>query len=152
MFGYRIAKTTHIRDLTGIGARLYGGRWNHKGTALIYASQTRSLATVEFLVHLSLPQTPTDVSMATIEIPDDVRPEAIVLGSLPSNWRTYPAPPELADLGTAWAQAKRSLLLRVPSAVVEHEFNILINPAHPDMPRVSLVDVKKVTINGRLLR
>jgi len=148
---YRIAKTSYIKDLTGAGARLYGGRWNHKGTPLIYTSQTRSLATVEFLVHLSLPHAPADISMATIEIPDDVRPEVIALHSLPSNWRKKPAPSELADLGTTWAQAKRSLLLRVPSAVVEHEFNILINPAHPDMPRVAVVNVEKLTINDRPL-
>lgn len=89
--------------------------------------------------------------MATIEISDDVRPEVIALHSLPSNWRKKPAPSKLADLGTAWAQAKRSLLLRVPSAVVEHEFNILINPAHPDMPRVAVVNVEKLTINDHLL-
>ncbi len=149
---YRIAKTPYIKDLTGAGARLYGGRWNHKGIPLIYTSQTRSLATVEFLVHLSLPHAPADISMATIEIPDDVRPEVMALRSLPKNWRAKPALPMLADLGSAWAQAKRSLLLRVPSAVVEHESNILINPAHPDMPRVAVVNVEELAINDRLLR
>jgi len=51
---YRIAKTRHIYDLTGAGARLYGGRWNHKGIGMIYTSETRSLASLEFLVHIAI--------------------------------------------------------------------------------------------------
>ena len=35
----------------GEGARLYGGRWNHRGTRLVYASSTLSLAALECLVH-----------------------------------------------------------------------------------------------------
>ena len=152
MLVYRIARTEHIRDLTGTGARLYGGRWNHSGTALIYASETRSLATVEFLVHVSPPHAPTDLSMATIEIPDDLVPEEVAASSLPRNWRDFPAPLELAELGTSWARAHRNLLLRVPSAVVEHEYNILINPSHADMSRVALVKVESYTLDKRLVR
>jgi len=151
MFIYRIARTEHIRDLTGTGARLYGGRWNHPGTALIYTSETRSLATVEFLVHVSPPHAPTDLSMATLEILDDVAPEGVAVSSLPRNWRDFPAPLELAELGTSWARARRSLLLRVPSAVVEHEYNILINPSHADMLRVVLVEVESYTLDERLV-
>ena len=152
MLVYRIAGTGHVRDLTGAGARLYSGRWNHRGTALIYTSETRSLATVEYLVHVSLPYAPTGLNIATIGIPDDIGPEAIELSSLPRNWQDFPAPLELADVGTSWVQAKRSLLLRVPSAVVQHEHNLLINPSHTDMSRVVLVDVERLALDERLLR
>jgi RES domain-containing protein len=58
----------------------------------------------------------------------------------------------LAELGTTWAIKNESLLLRVPSAVVEHEFNILINPLHPDMKQVSILQIENYTLDKRLLR
>jgi RES domain-containing protein len=152
MLLYRISKSAHIKDLTGIGARLYGGRWNHRGVALLYTSESRSLATVEYLVHLSMPEAPSDLSMATLEVPDDIVPEELDPSSLPKNWRETPAPIKLADLGTEWARSKTSLLLRVPSAVVEHEHNIIINPAHDDMSRVKLVKVEAYRLHERLTR
>jgi len=152
MLVYRIATSTHVNDLSGEGARLHGGRWNHRGTAVIYTSETRSLATVELLVHVSLSFAPTDLKMATIEVPDEPAPEVVDVAALPPNWRGFPAPPELADLGTSWARSGRSLLLRVPSAVVEHEYNILINPAHPDIARIALAGVEDFLLDRRLAR
>jgi RES domain-containing protein len=152
MLVYRIATSTHVNDLSGEGARLHGGRWNHRGTAVIYTSETRSLATVELLVHVSLSFAPTDLKMATIEVPDEPAPEVVDVAALPPNWRGFPAPPELADLGTSWARSGRSLLLRVPSAVVEREHNILINPAHPDIARIALAGVEDFRLDRRLAR
>ncbi|NIR50304.1 RES family NAD+ phosphorylase [candidate division KSB1 bacterium] len=60
---YRIARSAYIEDLSGTGARLYGGRWNHKGTSIVYTSKNRALATVEYLVHVSLAILPTDLSL-----------------------------------------------------------------------------------------
>lgn len=150
MLVYRIAKTDYVRDLTGIGAKLYGGRWNHRGTALIYTSETRALATIEYLVHVSMANVPKNLSMATLEVPDDPAAETISPESLPGNWRDFPAPSELADLGTQWAQSERGLLLVVPSAVVTQERNILINPLHPEMARVVLRNVENYEMDQRL--
>jgi RES domain-containing protein len=152
MLLYRISKAEHVRDLTGAGARLYGGRWNHRGVPLIYASESRSLATVEYLVHMSLPEAPGDLCIATLDVPHDVVPEEMDPSSLPRDWRENPAPVELADVGTEWARSKRSLLLRVPSAVVEHEHNVLLNPAHDDMSRVRLTKIEPCTLDERLIR
>jgi RES domain-containing protein len=139
---YRIAKTPYIHDLTGMGARLYGGRWNCKGVGIVYAAESRALATVEYLVHVPLSLVPRDLSMAMLHIPDWIPSKAIAIVNLPANWRDYPAPPVLADLGTEWALSGKTLLLRAPSAVVEHEWNILINPLHPDMPHVTIAQVE----------
>jgi len=152
MLLFRIAKGIYVHDLTGSGARLYGGRWNHRGVPLIYTSESRSLATVEYLVHLALPEAPTDLWMATLEVPDGIAPEELDASSLPKNWRESPAPVALADLGTEWARSRSSLLLRVPSAVVEHEHNILINPAHDEMPRLKLANVEPCKLDDRLVR
>lgn len=152
MKAYRIAKTRYINDLSGSGARRYGGRWNHKGTSMIYTSENRALATVEYLVHVPLSIVPTHLSLATLQIPDKITPKAISKSDLPGNWREYPAPSKLAELGTNWANKSESLLLRVPSAVVEHEYNILINPLHPDMKHVSIAQIERYTVDKRLLR
>jgi len=152
MIVYRIAKTKYISDLSGMGARLYGGRWNHKGVGLIYTSETRALATVEYLVHVPLSMVPNDLSIASIEIPDDIVTKEIPISDLPGNWRNYPSPLELAELGTRWALSNDTLLLCVPSAVVEHEFNILINPLHPDMIHVTISHIENYRFDNRLLQ
>lgn len=152
MFVYRIAKTKYIHDLSGTGARVYGGRWSKKGIGIIYTSENRALATVEYLVHVPLSLVPGDIGIATLKIPDGITPQEISISGLPANWRDYPAPPELAEIGTRWALANDTLLLRVPSAVVEHECNILINPSHPDMKHVSISQTERYTLDARLLR
>ena len=152
MLVYRIAKREVVGDLTGTGARLFGGRWNHRGTAIVYTSETRSLATVEYLVHLSLSNAPRGLMIATIEIPDSIVSEDIPRSSLPKGWRDYPPPRGVADLGTRWAKSKKSLFLRVPSAVVEQEYNILINPLHSEMPRVVLREMEAFEFDKRLVR
>jgi len=151
MVVFRIARSAYVRDLSGAGARLYGGRWNHRGTGVIYASETRSLATLEYLVHVPLAHLPADLSLASLEIPDDVPLEEIGRSDLPEGWRRFPAPSELADLRTAWARSCRGLVLRVPSAVVEHEYNVLLNPSHPDISRVAFADVRPLSLDERLL-
>ena len=149
---FRIAKTAHINDLSGAGARLNGGRWNRPGIGLLYTSPTRALATVEFLVHVPASVLPRNLSIATLQIPDPVVPEEIPATDLPKNWRQHPAPPALAEMGSAWALSNRTLLLRAPSAVVEHEFNVLINPAHPDMRQVNIAIVQPYLFDARLTR
>jgi RES domain-containing protein len=152
MLVYRIAKARYVHDLSGTGAREYGGRWNNKGIGIIYTSESRALATVEYLVHVPLSFVPGDMSIVTLEIPDDITPKKISISALPANWRDYPAPPELAEIGTRWALANDTLLLRIPSAVVEHECNILINPSHPDMKHVTISRTERYTLDTRLLR
>jgi RES domain-containing protein len=149
---FRIAKNRYLRDLSGTGAMLYGGRWNQKNIPIIYVAENRALATVEYLVHIPLSIIPKNLSIACFEIPDDIIPEEVSIAMLPKNWRDYPAPVKLADLGSEWALAKRSLLLRVPSVVVADQFNLLINPNHPEITRVTISRIEKYTFNKRLLR
>ncbi len=152
MQAFRIAKTAQIRDLSGTGAMLYGGRWNQKNIPVVYTSENRALATVEYLVHIPLSIIPGGISMACLDIPDDMIPEQVSIAKLPKNWRAYPAPEELAQLGTEWALAGRSPLLRVPSVIVAGEFNLLINPKHPEITRVKIARIEKYNFNKRLLR
>lgn len=97
---YRIATTAHIKDLSGAGARLYGGRWNEKGVAVIYTSESRALAVLEYLVHLPMVFAPGELSIMELKVPDFISPREVDRRSLPSDWRSYPALEALAAIGT----------------------------------------------------
>lgn len=149
---FRISKSKFIRDLSGTGARLYGGRWNEKGVPVIYTAENRSLATVEYLVHTSFAIQPRGLSIATLEMPDTVSLTTVLLGDLPDYWRSYPAPPELSEIGANWTRSNVTSLLCVPSAVVPEEYNVLINPLHPEMKYVKILAVDNYEFDQRLLR
>ncbi len=149
---FRIAKTKYIRDLTGSGPRTYGGRWNHKGVGLVYTSESRSLAAIEFLVHVPVSIAPKDISIITIEIPKKISRKNIDLKDLPKNWRENLPPEEIARMGSDWANSKESLLLRVPSAIIQNEYNILINPMHPDIGLLKLSKPERFSFDLRLFR
>jgi RES domain-containing protein len=148
---YRIAQTTYIRDLSGSGPRLYGGRWNPKGIGVIYTSESRALAALELFVHLSRTVIPPGLSLASIEIPDHASGKEITMEELPRNWRSYPAPLELADIGASWIWSKKSLLLRLPSVIMPPEKNVLINPAHPEITGVRILKVDPYSPDPRLI-
>lgn len=149
---YRIAKERYIKDLSGEGARSYGGRWNRKGTSVLYTAENRSLATVEYLVHLPIALVPEDTYIAELTIPDQIEYEQINIGDLPRQWAVYPAPLALADIGEAWIRRGETLLLKVPSSVVRGEWNVLINPQHRLFEKVELTSVEPYSFDERLLK
>jgi RES domain-containing protein len=151
MVVFRIARGPHASDLTGLGARSYGGRWNRNGTAVVYTSTSPALATVESLVHVDFGIQPRDLRMVSIDLPDDAPIESIDAASLPANWKHYPAPQRLADIGSEWVASGRTLLLRVPSAVVDREVNVLVNPAHARASDVRIVGDEPFAFDPRLL-
>jgi len=149
---FRISTFEHINDMTGSGARIYGGRWNHAGYPVVYTSGSRSLAALEFLVHVPMALAPENLSIVEINIQKNLERESIKESQLPSNWRDYPAPEQLANIGTNWIKSKSSLLLDIPSAVVDKEVNTLINPLHPDIKFVNLANIDKFSFDTRLFK
>jgi len=152
MVVYRISRRKFIRDLSGLGAKVHGGRWNPKGVSLVYTSESTALALLEYYVHADSAFLPTDVAIASIHMPDDVSRKEILIGDLPPDWRTYPAPVQLSRIGEGWAKSGESLLLFIPSVVVPKERNVLINPGHPLMKDVSIIDVEDYSFDERLGR
>lgn len=148
--GWRISPPEYARDLSGEGARLFGARWNREGTAVIYTSESRSLATLETLVHMTYPELPRGWKIVSIGVPKSIVPKEIKISSLPPDWHHHLAPPLLAEIGTKWAVSMESLLLRVPSAVEKHEFNIIINPQHPGIKFVNIIEVEDYVFDDRL--
>ena len=110
----------------------YGARWNPPGRAVVYTSENLSLACLEFIVHLDLDDLPRGLVAIPASIPETVTIETIGEADLPRNWRRFPFPKALQRLGKEWLDRSSSAVLSVPSVVVPHERNLLINPAHPD--------------------
>jgi RES domain-containing protein len=132
MVGWRICKKRHAASaLSGVGAEKHGGRWNHRGDRMVYMSTSLSLAALEFFVHLQPDNIPDDLVSVSIVIPADVSAEIISADQLPNNWRDFPAPASLQEIGSKWLRESRSLLLIVPSAINPIEQNVMLNPAHP---------------------
>ncbi len=152
MVAYRIAKREYIEDLSGEGARLHGGRWNRKGTAVVYLAENRALATVEYLVHVPLSLLPVDLYIAEISLPARAEIEEVRSKALPANWATHPPPAALAEIGEEWITRNETLVLRVPSAVVQGECNLLINPKHQHAKQIKIVSSDPMQIDARLLK
>lgn len=134
----------------GEGARLYGGRWNTPGVAVVYTSATVSLAVLEAFVHVDGEDAPADLVIIPVEIPASLAVRAIAPGELPRNWRTTPAPPALPEIGDKWARALETAVLSVPSAVVPQERNYVLNPAHPDMAKLEFGRPEPFSFDPRL--
>jgi RES domain-containing protein len=127
-------------DLSGNGARLYGGRWNTPGRPLIYAAETAALAVLEVRVHLDL-----DWDM----LPDDYVLVAIDTAAIVAETIHEP-PDDPRAIGDAWIESRRSALLRVPSWIVPESYNVLINPAHPDALSIQVGPVRAFHFDQRL--
>jgi RES domain-containing protein len=148
---YRLLRKKHAKRadlLAGAGAALFGGRWNEKGTRLIYASPHVSLAVLEALVHASM--LPKDMVLVSLNVPNDVAIRHWRPSSLPRGWADYPFRAATQKRGTAWARAGRELAVWVPSAVVPSEWNCLLNPMHADIARVRAKVIGRFRFDPRL--
>jgi len=148
---FRIAREKYIRDLSGEGARRYGGRWNKKGDAVLYTSTHESLAVLELLAHVSLQLMPNDLHVLVLSLPDHIDSTQITPKQLPRNWQSYPAPVKLAETGSKWLISKKTLMLRVPSVIIPGEQNVLLNPGHPQMEQVRIQKVRTFSFDSRIL-
>jgi RES domain-containing protein len=135
---------------TGAGGLYVASRWNHRGTAMVYTASSRALAALEYFVNLEPGEAPDDLLMAEAAFAGDSI-ETMEPGSLPADWRTLDNL-VCRNLGSAWAASCRSLALVVPSAVVEGDSNILLNPAHPDFGAVALAKPVPFHFDPRMFR
>lgn len=148
---WRVCKRRHAA-FDGEGARLAGGRWNRPGTAVVYTSETLSLAALELLAHCDPSLLPSDLVAIGAELPEGLAPERLDAASLPRNWRHYPAPDALGHIGTDWVRGLSSVALSVPSVVVPRERNVLLNPAHADFRAIRLGRPEPFSFDSRLAR
>ena len=135
---------------SGEGARLYGGRWNQKGVAVVYAAGTQSLAMLETLVQ----DEPLRARYVMIgaRIPQGLRIDRIDARDLPVDWRHVSARGKLQTIGTQWANARSAAILAVPSAIIPAETNYLLNPLHNDFRRIRIGRPMKFETDLRLIK
>ena len=148
---WRLVKTRHAgAAFDGEGARLYGGRWNQPGTAVVYLGGSAALCALETFVHLARSDRALSFVLSEVRIPDGVAIERLEKDRLPPNWREEPAPPATMAIGTRWSAQKRSAILEVPSAIVPMESNYLLDPAHPDAARIVVSPPKPFSFDPRM--
>ncbi|UGQ48872.1 RES family NAD+ phosphorylase [Massilia endophytica] len=137
------APTYPANDLTGTGAKLTGGRWNSKGTHVVYCAANIALATLETVHYLRGGTLPYDRYLVRVDIPDAVWEKRTVLDPLPGGWDAIPAGVTASMAGDAWIASNAAALLQVPSVIVPDEYNILINPAHANSASIVATTVRK---------
>lgn len=150
---FRIEREKYLETtLKGIGAALTEGyRWNSLNTYLVYTAESRALATLEVSVHLDLSEDlPTDRYYVEIDIPDDITIFELKIEDLPDGWNSKPPILETQYIGDDFVKEKSAAVLKVPSSIVQQEFNYLINPNHPDAERIAVISASPFIFDSRL--
>ena len=147
---WRLIKPQFSPGLDGEGSRLWGGRWNSPGTPVVYTASSLALAALEYFVgipsHLRKPGDLPILVAVAVQVPDHLL-HPFDMASLPENYG-------IADCrvaGDGWSVGQASLGLMVPSQVIRREMNILLNPAHPDMPQVQVAVSEPFFFDDRLV-
>ena len=136
---------------SGEGARLFGGRWNSRGVSVVYASTSLALAAVETFVNLEPNLAPDDYVSIAVNVPDSLTIERIEVKALPRDW--YRSRNEgLQRLGDEWVRLGRTVGMFVPSTVIRGDWNMLLNPAHADFPKIKFQEPERFVFDARMFR
>jgi RES domain-containing protein len=149
MIVYRVGRTRYARDVDGEGARLFGGRWNHKLTPCIYTSESRALALLEYTANVNIDDIPRALSITTFEI----NPAYILdlaASALPGDWKSTPVPLSTKDFGTNLLHKADYGIIKIPSAIMDDEFNYLLNPLFREAAAYSIQSVRDFIYDVRL--
>ena len=148
---WRIAKARYRDDaFSGNGGLQNAGRWHLQGQRVVYAASSLALAALEVFVHLNRAHAGIRWVMFEIGIPDEVPIEALAKAQLPRTWRHNPPTGSTMRLGSEWLRPGRAVVLRVPSAIIPAESNILINPQHTDFGKLKLGRPQAFEFDSRL--
>lgn len=158
MILWRIEYSRHLDDsLTGTGARLHGGRWNQRGTGVVYLSSSLSLAAFEKFVHAQPSGKHDGLFAVGVEVPDELVKHATRPSPLPRGWRSPEPDPATMQWGTDWAASKATVAALVPSTLLpldqfeqQGEFNLMLDPDHPDMKRVHVTAQMPYSFDPRM--
>ncbi len=148
MLVYRITPNRYARDITGTGAAMFGGRWNKKGTPVLYTGESKEIALLETIVHTPPMLIPV-LDIIIFKIPDNSITE-LKEKDLPINWKDYPAPSILAQLGEDWVKKASTIALKVPSCIIHSSNNYILNCRHPEYARVIITQHQNFHFDSRL--
>ena len=148
MIIYRICNPQFNEDISGTGAKLYGGRWNSKGIAMLYASEHISLSVLEMLVHNRFTDFAIDLSLLHLTFMDTITVKEVKNNKLKTDWVTdfeY-----TRFMGDQFIKAGMHAILKVPSAVIKEEHNFIINPFHADFKKIKITQTVSFSTDKRL--
>jgi RES domain-containing protein len=149
---WRICRQAHASGaFSGEGARLYGGRWNSQGIKIVYTSTSLALAAIETFVHLEPNLQPDDLVSIEAEVPDDLAAERLSVKALPRKWHEL-GNESLKRFGDRWARGGSTIALHVPSAAIDGEWNVLLNPEHGDFRKIKIDKPKPFEFDLRMFR
>ncbi|MGC1388717.1 MAG: RES family NAD+ phosphorylase [Steroidobacteraceae bacterium] len=153
--------TRSRKEAFGDNGGLYASaRWHTAGHPVVYTAQSLSLAALEILVHLKQTNDVQPFAAFSAEVPDHLilKPD-----SFPARWKSRLAVSRA--FGDAWLEAKTTPAMLVPTIITPGEWNVLINPLHPQFSLrwivtgpdanafdARLVPVKKETRSWRMSR
>ena len=145
---FRICNTHYSEDISGTGAKLYGGRWNSKGVAMLYASEHISLSVLEMLVNNRFTDFATDLNLLHLAFADSLSIKEVKNNKLKTDW--------INDfdytrfMGDQFIKAGTHAILKVPSAVIKEEHNFIINPSHSDFKKIKITQTVSFSTDKRL--
>jgi RES domain-containing protein len=148
---YRITQEIYCNDLTGNGAKLFGGRWNSEGFQALYTASSRSLALLETLAH-----TPAKMlwlksyMLVTLFVPDTALQQAIDFKGLPERWDASDIHPFTQKTGDNFLYENNKLLLSAPSVLMQEENIFVLNPLHYDMKKVNIIRKREIRFDHRM--
>ena len=146
---FKICREKYSHFLNASGA---ANRWNKKDEFVIYAGSSRSLSTLEMVAHRSYINISSQYKLLIILISDESFIKEIDIRDLPENWKSIEAYVELQEIGSKWYQSNESLVLKVPSSIIQQEFNYIINTKHPMFAtHIILQKVEDFVWDNRLL-
>lgn len=144
---YRITTEKWAGNLRGSG---YAARWNSNGVFVAYTASSRALACLEMVVHLNSDRLKSKFRMSVVEIPEVVDVTKIKIEDLPDDWTDHDGYQVCQEMGDNWIQDFETCVLRVPSAVIKHEFNYLINPQHQDFSKIKIIEIEDFEFDLRI--
>lgn len=150
MFVWRLCREEYA-DLSGIGASLYGGRWNSPGHSVVYTASSLALAFVGIIPGLRKNVVPKGFVSLYISISNNVSKKEIKLDDFPLNWQKERTSHWFIETGNQWLRERKELLLMVPSVIIPEEKNILINPHHPEIEKVDIQIIKPFHVDSRFI-
>ena len=147
---YRLFREKYGNPLSGKGAAIKGGRWNSKGFELVYTAANRCLSMAEVAVHFSLGTMPDGYSMAVLYLPEDISMQIVNREALPPFWNHFPHVKSTQVIGDRFITENKFCVLKVPSVVVQNEYNLLLNPAHREFQRIKVIHTAPFKFDKRL--
>lgn len=150
MFVWRLCREEYA-DLSGIGANLYGGRWNSPGHSVVYTTASLALAFVEIIPGLRKNLIPKGFVSLLISIDEEVTQKELTVEDFPADWRLEKARTWFIKEGDQWLEERKELLLIVPSIIVPEEKNVLINPHHSEIEKVEIKTSKPFIVDPRFI-